>query len=65
VDESTAKFFLFDSERASGIIFTLRLPVKMVGFHGEVTFISAFDSIRDIFETVNNTTMFITVQMYI
>jgi hypothetical protein len=40
--------FLFDSERASGIIFKRRPPVKMVDLHGEVTFISAF-GIRDIF----------------
>jgi hypothetical protein len=44
------KFFSFDSERVSGIIFTSRLPVKMVGFHGEVIFISVFDDIRDVFE---------------
>jgi hypothetical protein len=31
-------------------MFKTRLPVKMAAFHGEVTFISAFDSIRDIFE---------------
>jgi hypothetical protein len=38
--------FLFDSERASGIMFNLRHPVKMVGFHGEVTFISVFDALK-------------------
>jgi hypothetical protein len=46
--------FLFDSEinseRASGIVLNLRLPVKMVDFQGEVTFISVFDGIKDIFE---------------
>jgi hypothetical protein len=42
----------FDSERASGIIFTLRPPVKMVDFHSEVTFISVFGGTRDIFETL-------------
>jgi hypothetical protein len=31
------KFFLFDSERASDIMFNRRPPVKMVDFHGEVT----------------------------
>jgi hypothetical protein len=41
-------FFLFDSEQAYGIIFNHRPPVKMVDFHGEVTFILVFDSIRDI-----------------
>jgi hypothetical protein len=30
------KFFLFDSERASGIVCKLRPPVKMIDFHGEV-----------------------------
>jgi hypothetical protein len=40
----------FDSERASGIIFNIRPPVKMVDFHGEVTFILVFDGIRDIFD---------------
>jgi hypothetical protein len=44
------KCFLFDSERASGIIFNRRPPIKMVDFHGEVTFISVFDGIRDIFK---------------
>jgi hypothetical protein len=43
-------FFLFDSERASSIMFNLRPPIKMVDFHGEVTFISVFNGIRDIFE---------------
>jgi hypothetical protein len=43
------KFFLFDSERASGTVFNFRLPVKMVDFYGEVTFISVFDGITDIF----------------
>jgi hypothetical protein len=36
------KFFLFDSERASGIMFILRLPVKMVDFQGEVTLYIGF-----------------------
>jgi hypothetical protein len=40
----------FDSERASRIMFNRRSPVKMVDFHGEVTFISVFDGIKDIFE---------------
>jgi hypothetical protein len=40
-----------DSERASGIMFNLCPPVKMADFHGEVTFISIFDGITDIFET--------------
>jgi hypothetical protein len=40
----------FDSEQASGIIFNRRPPVKMVDFHGEVTFISVFDGIRDVSE---------------
>jgi hypothetical protein len=48
-------FFLFDSEfdseRASDIILNIRPPVKMVDFHGEVTFILVFDGIRGIFET--------------
>jgi hypothetical protein len=47
-------FFLFDSEfdsePAFAITFNRRPPVKMVDFHGEVTFISVFDGIRDIFE---------------
>jgi hypothetical protein len=34
-----AYFFIFCSEQASGIIFNIRPPVKMVDFHGEVTFI--------------------------
>jgi hypothetical protein len=42
--------FLFDSELASGIVFTCRPPVKMEDFHGEVTFISVFDGIREICE---------------
>jgi hypothetical protein len=44
------KFSFFDSERASGITFNCRPPVKMVDFHCEITFISVFDGIRDIFE---------------
>jgi hypothetical protein len=32
-------FFLFDSEFDSGIMFNRRPPVKMVDFHGEITFI--------------------------
>jgi hypothetical protein len=40
----------FDFERASGIIFKHRPSVKMIDFHGEVTFISVFDGVRDIFE---------------
>jgi hypothetical protein len=47
-----AKFFLFDSERDSGIIFNCRPPVKMVDFHGEVIFLSVFDGFRDIFEAL-------------
>jgi hypothetical protein len=39
----------FDSERASGIMFNRRPPVKMADFQGEITFISVFDGIRDIF----------------
>jgi hypothetical protein len=37
-------FYLILSE-PSGIIFRLRPPVKMVNFHGEVSFISVFDGI--------------------
>jgi hypothetical protein len=29
------KFFLFDSERASGMVFNRRPPVKMVDFHDD------------------------------
>jgi hypothetical protein len=46
-------FFLFDSEfdseQAFGVMFNLRPPVKMVNFRCDVTFISVFDGIRDIF----------------
>jgi hypothetical protein len=43
--------FKFDSEQPSaGIIVNRRPPVKMADFHGEVTFISVFDCIRDIFD---------------
>jgi hypothetical protein len=40
----------FESEQASVIMFNLRPPVKIVDFHGKVTFISVFDGIRDISE---------------
>jgi hypothetical protein len=40
----------FYSERASGVMFNRRPPVKMVDFYSEVTFISAFGGIRDIFK---------------
>jgi hypothetical protein len=36
-------FFSFNPEFDSGIMFKRRPPVKMVDFHGEVTFISVFD----------------------
>jgi hypothetical protein len=42
--------FLFDSGQASDIMFNCRPPVKMVDFHGEDTFTSGLDGIRDIFE---------------
>jgi hypothetical protein len=48
VDKSIVQFFLFDSEQASGIIFNCRLPVKMVAFHGEFTFISVFGGIKNL-----------------
>jgi hypothetical protein len=61
-----ANFFLFDSERASGIVFNLRPPVKMVDFHCEAAFVSVFDGIRDKFlGVVPSATLFLTVQIYI
>jgi hypothetical protein len=56
----------FDSEQVSGIIFNRRPPVEMADFHGEVTVISIFDGIRDIFEArFHNATLFLTAQIYI
>jgi hypothetical protein len=55
-------FFLFDSERTSGIMFNSRPPVKMADFHGEVIFLSVFGHF---WGTVHNTTLFVTVKTYV
>jgi hypothetical protein len=44
-----SKIFLFDS----GFDSERALALKMVDFHGEVTFISVFDGIRDIYVCTN------------
>jgi hypothetical protein len=47
-------------------MFNLRLPVKTVDFHVDVTSISVFDGIRDIFEAQFIMQLpFVTVQIYI
>jgi hypothetical protein len=53
VDQSSNRFLLFRSERASGTIFTFRQPIKIEKFHS-CTFVSLFDGIRDFLEPQRN-----------